>query len=470
MRVFTAISEVMATPALLVGMVVLLGLILQKKPVDHVIKGTVTTIVGFVLLTIGADFLQNGTLKDFGVLFNLDFNIQGVVPNMEAVGAISTSQYASEVTMIMFWGMLANLVIARFGALPYIFLTGHHTLYMAGLLTVVLRISGMEGWRLILAGSLMLGLLMALMPALAEKEMEKITGGNKIALGHFSTVGYLAAAKTAQLAAGKNREKIRSTEEIRFPARLSFMRDSTVSVFIMMTAAFLVVTGIAASRFDLAELDLSYASEGYQNWITYALVQGAKCSGALYIILAGVRLVVAEIVPAFKGIARKLVPHAKPAVDCPVLFSYAPNAVMIGFLLSFLGGLAVMAALMAVNGWGDRQVVAVIVPGVVAHFFCGGTAGVFANAEGGIRGCVIGSFAHGVLISLLSLSVMPVTGILNLSGTAFSDTDFCVVGVILGKLSSLFSENGILLFCILCFLFPVFWKQLKRMLRGNREN
>lgn len=119
---------------------------------------------------------------------------------------------------------------------------------------------------------------------------------------------------------------------------------------------------------------------------------------------------------------------------------------------------------------GARQVVAVIVPGVVAHFFCGGTAGVFANAEGGIRGCVIGSFAHGVLISLLSLSVMPVTGILNLSGTAFSDTDFCVVGVILGKLSSLFSENGILLFCILCFLFPVFWKQLKRMLRGNREN
>ena len=355
MRVFTAISEVMATPALLVGMVVLLGLILQKKPVDHVIKGTVTTIVGFVLLTIGADFLQNGTLKDFGVLFNLDFNIQGVVPNMEAVGAISTSQYASEVTMIMFWSMLANLVIARFGALPYIFLTGHHTLYMAGLLTVVLRISGMEGWRLILAGSLMLGLLMALMPALAEKEMEKITGGNKIALGHFSTVGYLAAAKTAQLAAGKNREKIRSTEEIRFPARLSFMRDSTVSVFIMMTAAFLVVTGIAASRFDLAELDLSYASEGYQNWITYALVQGAKFSGALYIILAGVRLVVAEIVPAFKGIARKLVPHAKPAVDCPVLFSYAPNAVMIGFLLSFLGGLAVMAALMAVNGWGTDR-------------------------------------------------------------------------------------------------------------------
>ena len=360
------------------------------------IKGTVTTIVGFVLLTIGADFLQNGTLKDFGVLFNLDFNIQGVVPNMEAVGAISTSQYASEVTMIMFWGMLANLVIARFGALPYIFLTGHHTLYMAGLLTVVLRISGMEGWRLILAGSLMLGLLMALMPALAEKEMEKITGGNKIALGHFSTVGYLAAAKTAQLAAGKNREKIRSTEEIRFPARLSFMRDSTVSVFIMMTAAFLVVTGIAASRFDLAEDGiLSYASEGYQNWITYALVQGAKFSGRSILFWAGVRLVVAEIVPAFKGIARKLVPHAKPAVDCPVLFSYAPNAVMIGFLLSFSWRACRYGSPYGGQRMGDRQVVAVIVPGVVAHFFCG-NCGSFCRCRGGSL-----FSADGVLISLL---------------------------------------------------------------------
>lgn len=471
MQLLVTISEVMATPALLVGLVVLVGLLLQKKPADHVIKGTVTTVVGFVLLTAGSDFLQEGALKDFGVLFNCDFNIQGVVPNMEAIGALSTAQYATEVTLVMFWGMVANILMARFGPFPYIFLTGHHTLYMAGLLTVALRITGMGGWQVILAGSLMLGLLMALMPALASREMRRITGGNKIALGHFSTIGYLAAAKTAELAArGRRRrleregkpEGLRSTEEINFPSRLSFMRDSTVGIFIVMTAVFLAVTGLAAARFDLAALDISYGEGGYRSWVTYALIQGAKFSGAIYVILAGVRLVVAEIVPAFKGIAKRIVPHAKPAVDCPVLFSYAPNAVMIGFLMSFLGGIVTMAALMGINAWNGSQAVAVIVPGVVAHFFCGGSAGVFANAEGGVRGCIAGSFVHGVLISLLSLSVMPVMGILNLSGTAFSDADFCAVGVLLGNLSSALPDSGVLLLCAACFAAPILWEQAGR--------
>ena len=44
--------------------------------------------------------------------------------------------------------------------------------------------------------------------------------------------------------------------------------------------------------------------------------------------------------PAFTGFSEKLVPNARPALDCPVVYPYAPNAVLIGFLFSFLGGLA----------------------------------------------------------------------------------------------------------------------------------
>lgn len=458
MQVLITIREILATPEILVGVVVLVGLLLQKKSADHIIKGTVTAIVGFVLLSAGSALLQNGALKDFGTLFNYDFHIQGVIPNMEAISSLGITKYAVEVSLVMFFGMLANIFMARFGPFHYIFLTGHHTLYMACLLTIALHASKMKEWELIVSGSLMLGLLMALMPALAEKEMKKVTGGDKIALGHFSTFGYLFAAKMAKIFTRRDRKKnkkLRSTEEIHFPAKMSFMKDTTVEIFLVMTMIFLVLTGIAATRSDFSSLNITYTGGSYSNWIIYAIVQGASFSAEIYIILAGVRMVIAEIVPAFKGIAKKLVPHAKPAVDCPMLFSYAPNAVMIGFFMSLLGGLTVMLILVGINTWKGTQLLPVIVPGIVAHFFCGGTAGVFANAEGGIKGCIVGSFLHGAMISFLSLIVMPVLGTLNMAETTFSDADFCVAGVVLGNISAHLPKISVFILCILCYIIPI---------------
>ena len=479
MQMLRIIREILATPALLVGLIVLAGLALQKKPVDHVIKGTVTTVVGFAMLSVGSALLQNGALKDFGELFRYDFHIQGVIPNMEAVSSLGIQEYAMLVSEMMILGMALNLIMAKFGPFHYIFLTGHHTLYMASLLAVVLAATKMPQWQILIAGSLILGFLMAGIPAMIQKEMEKVTGNDRIALGHFSTVGYLLAAKigaaVGNRAAEKQAEKDRgveakdisgkSVEDVHFPAKLSFMRDTTVGIFLVMSVIFLVMSGIAASRTDLASLDLSYGSIGYQNWIIYAVMEGAQFSVAIYVILAGVRLIIAEIVPAFKGIAAKIVPYARPAVDCPILFSYTPNAAMIGFLMSFAGGIVTMLILIGFNMIQENILLPIIVPGVVAHFFCGGSAGVFANAEGGLKGCLIGAFVHGIFITLLSLAVIPVIGALNLSGTAFSDSDFCVVGIIAGNLGRVFSGYGILVLGILCFGLPIAWEQT----RGNRK-
>lgn len=66
--------------------------------------------------------------------------------------------------------------------------------------------------------------------------------------------------------------------------------------------------------------------------------------------------------------------------------------------------------------------------------FCGATAGVFGNATGGKRGAIIGAFAHGILITFLPVALIPVLGALGLTNTTFSDTDFGVVGIILGNM------------------------------------
>ncbi|WP_336595986.1 PTS transporter subunit IIC, partial [Bifidobacterium breve] len=51
------------------------------------------------------------------------------------------------------------------------------------------------------------------------------------------------------------------------------------------------------------------------NFIVFAILQAATFSAGVFVILAGVRVVLGEIVPAFKGISEKLVKNSKPALD-----------------------------------------------------------------------------------------------------------------------------------------------------------
>ncbi|MDV2888056.1 PTS transporter subunit IIC, partial [Alkalihalophilus pseudofirmus] len=75
------------------------------------------------------------------------------------------------------------------------------------------------------------------------------------------------------------------------------------------------------------------------NFIIYSIQMAGTFAAGVFVILSGVRLILGEIIPAFKGISEKLVPNSKPALDCPIVFPYAPNAVLVGFFSSFVGGI-----------------------------------------------------------------------------------------------------------------------------------
>ena len=154
------IINILSTPAILVGLMAMVGLILQGKPFEDVVKGTVKTIVGFLVLSAGAGFLQTGSLNAFGDLFNYAFSMQGVVPNNEAVVSLALTDFATDTAYIMCLGMVLNIVLARFSKFRYIFLTGHHTLYMAAMFAVILSVGGLEGFTLWIAGGLLLAFIL----------------------------------------------------------------------------------------------------------------------------------------------------------------------------------------------------------------------------------------------------------------------------------------------------------------------
>ena len=331
------IINILATPAICVGLLAMVGLILQGKPVEEVVKGTIKTIVGFLVVSAGASYIQTGSLLAFGDLFNYAFNMQGVVPNNEAVVSLALTKFGADSAYIMVAGMILNIVLARFSNLKYIFLTGHHTLYMACMLAVILSLCGLSSWMLWIAGGCLLAFICAFSPWYCAPTMEKIVETDELGFGHFGGLGYWLSAQCGKLFKGKVNE---STEDLNFPQRLTFLRDTTVSIGITMVIFFIVVTGVAVAKGlldvagDYPTLSALVSGDTKTHWLVWAITRGLDFSGAVYVILSGVRLIVSELVPAFKGIAEKLVPGAVPAIDCPVVFPYAPNAVLIGFLVS----------------------------------------------------------------------------------------------------------------------------------------
>lgn len=433
------VNEILAVPAFLIGIITAVGLAALKKPFGQVVGAAIKATLGFLLIAGGAG-LVSASLEPLGVMVEGATGAHGVVPTNEAIVGIAQDQFGGQVAWLMILGFAVSLLLARFTPLRYVFLTGHHVLFMATLLTMVLALAGYNAWIVVGVGSVVLGIMMVSLPALAHPWTRRISGDDSIAIGHFGTAGYITAGAVGSLV-GKNSP---STEELRLPEGLRFLRDSMVSTALSMVLMYLVLAVIllfrAGEEVAFAAFDGGATSTG--NYFMQAVNQGLKFGVGVAVILFGVRTILGELIPAFQGIAAKFVPGAIPALDCPIVFPYAQNAVLIGFISSFIGGLVGLALLAT---WLNPMFgAALILPGLVPHFFTGGAAGVYGNATGGRRGAVFGAFANGVLITLLPGFLVLVLGSFGEENTTFGDADFGWMGILAAGATKLGGNLGAL--------------------------
>jgi len=415
MRIVNFIIENILTEAsITIALIAMLGLILQKKSVGAVISGTFKTLLGFQVLNAGSGIIT-GSLTYFGEIFTEGFNMQGIVPSIEAINgqAMNELGLGREIAFTFLAIFVFNILIARFTPWKYIFLTGQAILWMATMTTIFGFFVGLRGIVLILVGGLIGGIFAVAMPAIAQPIIRKVTDSDELALGHFCTIGYIFEAGVAKLF-GEKGEKKKSIEDINLPSSFEFLQDTYLSVMVVMVPLY-VVTAIFAGP-DIVDT-------GGQNYMMYSFIQAIQFVVGIYVLLAGVRLLLGEIVPAFRGIAMKLVPDAVPALDAPVFFPYSPNAVILGFITTTIGTVIAMFVLPTFG-------LAMILPGMLTNFFAGGTAGIFGNAVGGRRGAIIGGILHGFFITLLpALLVTILTGMGFINATA-TDVDTIVAALL----------------------------------------
>jgi PTS system ascorbate-specific IIC component len=405
----------------LVGLIACVGLLLQRAPVERVITGSLKAFLGMLIMGAGATVIVT-MLTPAAEIMAAGFNFQGVVPVNEAITALASVKYGAQMAGITVGGFVVNLILARFTPLRYIFLSGHHMLFIATVTTVMLYTLGLDDISVLLYGSLISGIVMTMMPALAMPFVHKATNGAGFTLGHLATSGYVLSGLVGKLVGGDPGKT--NAEKITFGKRLGFMRESLILMGFGVLVVYMI-SAIAAGRDTVAEYS------GDLDPFVWVFIQSFTFAAGVAIILQGVRMFVGELVPAFRGISDRLVPKAVPALDCPAVFPYGEKSVLLGFFGYTIGLIAAMALLLSVN------FPIVIIPILFHSFFMGGTAGVFGNAMGGRRGAFFGATVLGFINSILQAFLFQQMAVLGFEGTTFADTDFVLSGLLIGGLGNL---------------------------------
>ncbi len=382
-------NNVFGVPAFLLGIIVLLGLILQKKDLSKVISGTLKAMVGFLIINAGAGVIVNALLV-FEPMWSEVFNLQSS-SFVNFIGqADFLAQFGSIITLSMTFGFLINVLLARITKFKFIYLTGHMMFWTTTIFAgVTVHTAGVDisTTRLIIFLSIFMGLYWTLQPALTQPFLRKITGGDAIALGHTSASAAFLGAIAGKYIGNKNND----AENLELPDNLSFIRDSNVITSLSMGILFVIGAIILLFK-GTPGAEALIANAGTQNFVIYAIIQSITFAAGIAVVLYGVKLFVGEMVPAFKGIATKIVPGAIPALDCPVVYPYSPNAVTLGFIGTFVGIIVWLIVLGNTVGY-------VLVPTMIVLFFHGATAGVFGNSTGGVRGALFAGFLTTTIVA-----------------------------------------------------------------------
>ncbi len=390
MEILSVITSFLSNTSIFIAVVACIGLILQKKSFSDIIKGTLKTMIGVIVLTTGSNMLSASLTPLSTAVSSLS-----VAEASTTLGdfGVFLGEFGYEIGMVMAFGFLLNVLIAKFTPLKSICLTAVILIYYPMLWVGLGKEAGLEGFTLIAFGSVAYAISVSVFPHLLTKEVKELNGTGGFTVAHSSTIFCILGAATGKLVK-KFKKDIKSLEEVKFSASLDFFRDTIlvsgfVIILVNIVMAFVVTPEIRTQAYGA-------------DVVSGILTQGMSFSAGMTILLSGARMMMTEIVPAFQGIAKKLVPGAVPGLDVPMIFGYGPNSLMLGFVVSLATSLVVM---FTINGIGFLSFA--LVPATVACYFDVAPGAIFANKHGGALAAGLWGVIGGILMMVLIIFAAP---------------------------------------------------------------
>ncbi|KAJ52170.1 PTS system ascorbate-specific IIC component [Clostridium tetanomorphum] len=397
--------------------IITLGLIIQRKNIKNIFVSIVKGSMGYSIIVLGSNMAIN-TLSVLSLVIRRALHVFDIIPSNETMFSLTGNYNGKNALFIMIIAMASNIIIAKFSKLKYIFINGYYILYMSGMLALL--INDKPTYILIWTAGIYLGFFMSFCPYITAKFIKNITNRDDIGLAHFGSFACFIGGVSALI--------FKNSKEEEIPKRkVSFMRDSNV----LMAVSMFIIYFLAIINVDKGFL---YDFTGEKDKIYIAFKYSINFTVAFYLIILGVRMMTDEILYAFKGIAEKLIKDAKPAMDGAVFFTYNPEMVMLGFIVSLLGGIITLMIQMKLKS-------PVVVPSITTHLFSGGIAGIFGYSAGKKRGAILSALIHGIIITIIPVVFLPILQPhIGLMRTCYADSDFGILAILFNLIKAILSN------------------------------
>ncbi|HEX2177432.1 MAG TPA: PTS ascorbate transporter subunit IIC [Nocardioidaceae bacterium] len=380
-------NNVFGQVPVLIGLITFAGLALQRKRVEELIGGTLRATIGVVVLFIGVDVFVEGLTGFQAVLASA---MGTTPPQSDRTLADFLGQHGGTVALVITVAFAMHLLLVRlFPAARYLYLTGHLMFWISAVTvaTLVEIAPDANQLTLVLCAAGVVAAYWTLQPLWMRPLMRKVLPDDRFGYGHTSS---LTCVLTGLMARPLGSNARHDTEKLRVPRQLSFFKDVNVSTALVISVLMLVAV-VFADRAVVAE-QATAISDTLSPWMWWLII-GLRFAAGIAILLFGVRMFLAEIVPAFKGLSDKVIPGTRPALDAPTVFPVAPTAVLVGFVSATVLFLALIGVFAAADWF-------TLAPPMIMLFFVGGAVGVFGNAVAGWRGAVLGGLLTGVTLAV----------------------------------------------------------------------
>ena len=408
------VDNILKVPAFLIGLMVLIGYILLKKPWYESLAGFLKATVGYLILGVGSGGLVNNFrpilvgLKD---KFNLDAMVIDPYFGQNAVDIGLPEKFGktfSSVMILLLLAFVVNIILVRFKKVTKIrsiFTTGHVQIQQAAVAfwLILWCFPSATDTGILILMALILGAYWAVGSNLTVDLTQELTDGAGFCVAHQQMFGISIMSKLSE----KIGKKSKKLEDIEFPGFLSVFNENMVSTSILMLLFFGIILVMLGKPF-LVEKE--FMSEN-QDFFFYILTTCLNFAVYLAILQLGVRTFVTELTLSFQGISTKLLPGAVPGIDCAAVYGFgSPNAVTIGFIAGAVGQFTAIIILILLKS------PVLVIAGFVPLFFDNATLAVYANNKGGIKAAIIIPIISGLLQVFGSAFIANLVGMAQYGG------------------------------------------------------